>query len=179
MSSVGSNLIDVGRIASVFGVKGWLKVNSSTEPKENIVSYSPWLVKTRHGVKEFEIDDYQFKGENLIVHFNGIDNPEDAAQYTLANIAIERSQLPELEQSEFYWHQLIGLNVISQYDGKEFDLGCVKRLMETGANDVIVVASAEASVDDRERLIPYAPGEYILAVDIDAGEIRVNWDPEF
>ncbi|WP_086932763.1 ribosome maturation factor RimM [Agarilytica rhodophyticola] len=179
MSSHRSNLVDVGRIAGVFGVKGWLKVNSNTDPAENIVSYSPWWVKTRHGVKEFEVDDYQFNGGTLIVHFKGIDDRDVAAQYTLSNVAVERSQMPELEDNEFYWHQLIGLKVINKYQGQESILGRVSKLMETGANDVLVVSSDESSIDERERLIPYAPDEYVLSVDTEAGEIWVSWDPDF
>ena len=92
---------------------------------------------------------------------------------------MQRDQLPELAPGEYYWHQLQGLRVISDYEGNHFRLGVVERLLETGANDVLVVRGGSDSIDRRERLIPYVPGQYVKAVDLAAGEMRVEWDPEF
>jgi len=174
-----SNLISVGRITGVFGVKGWVKVKSSTEPAEQILQYSPWWLKTRHGVKPVEIDDHQQHNTGLVVHIKGVDDRDEAAAYTLVDIAVERSQLPELDTGDYYWHQLIGLSVISEYQGAEYTLGVVDKLLETGANDVLVVKANDASMDDRERLVPYVPDVYVKAIDLEAGSIRVEWDPEF
>lgn len=179
MADKESNLIDVGRIAGVFGVKGWLKVISHTEKEENMLRYSPWWLKTRHGFKAFEVDDHKFRKGGLIVHFKGLDDRDEAAQFNLVNVAVERSQLPELEDGDYYWRQLIGMKVISEYEGGTFLLGQVSTMMETGANDVIVVQPSPDSVDDRERLLPYVLKEFILEVNTDTGCIHVNWDPEF
>lgn len=176
MAEKRSNLIDVGQLAGVFGVKGWIKVKSSTEPKENILQYSPWWLKTRHGVKPFEVDEYNVRSDDLIVHFKGVDDRDEVAQYTLVNIAVERDQLPELEAGDYYWHQLIGLKVISQYEGQSYEFGHVKKLIETGANDVLVV---KAEGGNEERLIPYVLEQFVKHVDLEAGEILVEWDPEF
>lgn len=179
MTAKRSNLITVGRLTGVFGIKGWLKVKSFTSPEENLVEYSPWWLKTRHGVKAVEIDQYQRHSSGLVVHIKGVDDRDLAAQYALVDVAVERSQLPDLEDGEFYWHQLVGLQVVSVFDGTETVLGEVSKLLETGANDVLVVQATDASVDDRERLIPYVPGQFVRKVDLGAGLIQVDWDPEF
>ncbi len=174
-----SNLIDVGCLGAPFGVKGWIKVSSSTDPKENIVKYSPWWLKTRHGVKAIEVSDYQVRQDGLVVHLKGVDDRDQAMQYRLVNIAIERDQLPLLSDGDYYWHQLVGLTVVNEYAGTTSVFGKVKELMETGANDVLVISATPDSVDDLERLVPYLPGDYVTAVDLAAGEIHVQWDPSF
>jgi 16S rRNA processing protein RimM len=174
-----SNLIDVGRITSVFGIKGWVKIHSDTEPPENIASYSPWWVKTRHGVKAMEVDEFQPHGKGFIAHIKGIDDRTLAETLAKANISVERDQLPALDADEYYWHQLENLQVITVFDGAEAVLGRVSHLLETGANDVIVVKADADSVDDRERLVPYVPEQFIKKIDLDAGKIWVDWDPAF
>ncbi|MFL0799064.1 MAG: ribosome maturation factor RimM [Agarilytica sp.] len=179
MTDKRSNLINVGRVSGVFGVKGWVKINSSTEPRENILEYKPWWLKTRHGVKTLEVAEYKVRNDDLIVRFDGVDDRDQAAQYSLVDIAVERTQLPELGVGDYYWDQLIGLTAISEFEGSQYELGKVSRLMETGANDVLVISATENSFDDRERLVPYVFQHYVTLVDLDAGEIRVAWDPEF
>ncbi len=179
MTDKRSNLINVGRVSGVFGVKGWVKINSSTEPKENILEYKPWWLKTRHGVKALEVAESKVRNDDLVVRFKGVDDRDQAAQYSLVDVAVERAQLPELESGDYYWDQLMGLTAISEYDGAQYELGTVSRLLETGANDVLVISATENSIDDRERLVPYVFQHYVTKVDLDAGEIRVAWDPEF
>lgn len=179
MAESRSNLINVGRLGAAFGVKGWIKVHSSTEPKENIVKYAPWWLKTPHGVKLFEVDDFKFRNDSLVVHLKGVDDRDLASQYSSVNIAVERSLLPELEGGDYYWHQLIGLKVISEFDGNEIEFGEVKELLETGANDVLVISASGSSIDDKERIVPYILDSFVKRVDLEAGEIRVDWDPEF
>jgi len=179
VSDKRSNLINVGRLTGVFGIKGWLKVTSNTEPKENIVNYSPWWVKTQHGVKALTVDEFNFRPQGLVVHFKDIDDRDLASGLAMADIAIEKEQLAKLGAEDYYWHQLIGLEVVSEFEGAVTLLGTVAKLMETGANDVLAVSPSDTSVDDRERLIPYVPGNFVLSVDLSANQIRVNWDPEF
>ena len=174
-----SNLVNVGRITTVYGVKGWVKIHSNTEPRENILQYQPWWLKTRHGVKPVEIDAGRQHGQGIVAHIVGVDDRDKAREYCQIDIAVERDQLPALEDDEYYWHQLEGLTVISEFDGNEYNLGEVSKLIETGANDVLVVKGKETSLDRNERLLPYVPGQFIKSIDLDAGEIRVDWDPEF
>lgn len=174
-----SNLVSVGRITTVFGVKGWLKVHSNTEPAESILDYNPWWLKTRHGVKQVEIDEGRPHGNAFVVHIKGLDDRDLARDYCQVDIAVERDQMPELADGEFYWHQLEGLEVISDFEGRSIRLGKVQRLMETGANDVLVIKGDADSVDQDERLIPYVPEQFVKSIDLVAGEIIVDWDPDF
>ncbi len=189
MTSKRSSLQTVGRITGVFGIKGWVKVKSYTEPETNIVEYSPWRLKTRHGIKEVKITDHQFRPQGLVVHIDNVDDRDLAATYRNVDIVVDRSIFDSLSDGEYYWHQLIGLKVITFFEGMEndlgtidlevVDLGIVKSLMETGANDVLVVSPTDTSLDDRERLIPYVPGRFVQSVDLEKNTVKVDWDPEF
>jgi 16S rRNA processing protein RimM len=172
--SAKSNLVNVGRITAVFGIKGWVKVHSYTEPQENLFEYHPWFLKTAHGVKQVEIDDARSHGDAFVAHIVGVDDRNLAMEYT-----IERDQLADLDEGEYYWDQLQGLSVYTQFNGERQRLGVVSKLFETGANDVLVVQGDARSIDQRERLVPYVPEQFVLSVDLDAREILVDWDPEF
>ncbi|WP_078084836.1 ribosome maturation factor RimM [Microbulbifer mangrovi] len=174
-------LVTVGRITSVYGVRGWVKVHSFTEPMDNILQFSRlWLqgagTQGEGQWQSLDIDEGKRHGKGLIVHIKGVDDRDLAAQFCQRDIAVAGSEMPHLEDGEYYWHQLQGLQVVSQFEGREYRFGEVVRLMETGANDVMVVRGGD---DGRERLIPYLPGEFITGVDLDAGQITVDWDPEF
>ena len=174
-------LVTVGRITTVYGVRGWVKVHSFTEPMDNILQFSRWWLQAAGEQGEgqwqpLEIDEGKRHGKGLIVHIKGVDDRDLAAQFCQRDIAVAGSEMPQLDEGEYYWHQLQGLQVVSEFEGREFRFGEVVRLMETGANDVMVVRGGD---DGRERLIPYLPGEYITRVDLDAGQITVDWDPEF
>ncbi len=110
------------------------------------------------------------QGKKLVGRFEGIDDRDGAVALVGAEIAIRRSDLPEPDEAEFYWVDLIGLGVTNT-DGES--LGSVDRLIETGAHDVLVVQG------DRERLIPFVTGEIVKDVDLDAGRILVDWSAEF
>lgn len=174
-----SDRIALGYLVGVFGVKGWLKVKSNTEPAENIVNYLPWWLKTPDGFKKVEVDDYKHRPQGLIVHIKGCDDRDQAIALGKAVIEVDKSLLPALDHDDYYWHQLLGLEVISSFEGKRQVLGVVKDLLETGANDVLVVAPSDSSIDDKERLVPYLPGQFVLNIDLAAGHINVDWDPDF
>ncbi|WGL16599.1 ribosome maturation factor RimM [Microbulbifer bruguierae] len=180
-SVVNEDLVTVGRLTAVYGVRGWVKVHSFTEPMENILQFSRWWLqdpgaKGQGKWQPLEIDAGKRHGKGLVVHIKGVDDRDVAAQYCQRDIAVAGSEMPQLDDGEYYWHQLQGLQVVSQFEGRECRFGEVVRLMETGANDVMVVRGGD---DGRERLIPYLPGEFITDVDLDAGVITVIWDPEF
>lgn len=172
-------LLTVGRVVSAFGIKGWVKVRSDTEPKENILSYPCWWLKLPTGLQKMEVSQHQWRPQGLVVKFAGIDDRNQAEAIARLDIAIEKSALPELDSSDYYWHQLIGKRVVSEFQGCSYDLGVVKSLMATGANDVLVVSADSHSIDDRERLLPFVVDHHVKAVSLDQGLIVVDWDPQF
>jgi 16S rRNA processing protein RimM len=120
------------------------------------------------------------QGKGLVAQLRGCTDRDMALRFARADIAVERSALPQLEQDEYYWHQLEGLRVYAKSgDGSRVLLGRVDHLVETGANDVLVVKPDTGSLDQRERLIPWVPDDVVLKVDLAQGEMLVDWDPEF
>lgn len=161
--------IIVGRIAGLFGVRGWVKVFSHTQPLDNILSYTPWLLLRDGHCTPVKPLAGRVHGKGIVAQLEGCDDRDAAAALVGCDIAIERSQLPRAGTGEFYWADLIGLKVVT-LDGVE--LGVVDHLLETGANDVVVVQG------ERERLLPYVD-QVIREVDLDGGLMRVDWDPDF
>jgi 16S rRNA processing protein RimM len=162
--------INVGRISGIFGVKGWVKVFSFTDPRENILSYSPWLLKKGSETRPVDIVDGKPQGKSIIVQLKGINDRDQAAHFMGWDVFIRHEQLPEATGGEYYWSDLIGLKV-ETIEGVQ--LGIVDSLLETGANDVIIVQG------ERERAIPFIQGQTIINIDLDAGKMIVDWDPEF
>jgi 16S rRNA processing protein RimM len=160
----------VGRISGVHGVRGWIKVYSFTSPRRRILDYSPWHVETAAGGRQFRVEEGRMQGKGVVARLEGITDRDQAGALVDAEIALERTQLPALPDGEYYWIDLIGLEVVT-VSGQP--LGAVTDLMETGANDVLVVRG------ERERLIPFLPDRVVQAVDRGAGRITVDWDPEF
>jgi 16S rRNA processing protein RimM len=160
----------VGKISGVFGVKGWLKIYSFTEPRENILTYSPWYLRKGSELKQVKVLEGALHSKAVIASLVGISDRDLAANLAGYEILIDESLLPEAEEGEYYWRDLIGLNVETE---QGISLGVVDYLLETGANDVLVVKS------DRERLIPFLQGQFVKSIDLAAGKMIVDWDPEF
>lgn len=176
-------LATVGRIGAPYGVRGWLKVQSFTAPPEQLIHYQPWYLRQRGGLMPVTLVDHKWHSGNLVVALEGVDDRDQAKALGQLEIAVAVTQFPPLPAGEYYWHQLQGLAVTSHYQGQLFPLGKVVRLLETGANDVLVVKGnsrdpERPSIDNRERLIPYLPDQVILNIDLAAG-ITVDWDPAF
>jgi len=165
-----ADMVVLGRIAGVFGVRGWVKVFSHTEPRDNILTYSPWCIRERGGWGERRLLAGKPHGKGIIALLQGCDDRDQAASMVGCDIAVARSRLPELKQDDYYWSDLQGLRVQTL---KGVELGIVGHLFETGANDVMVVKG------ERERLIPYLWQQVVKQVDLDTGLMLVDWDPEF
>lgn len=175
MSDRSDSHLILGRISSVFGIKGWVKVVSHTQPRENIFSYPLWYVKKDKNSQwqEVSLESGKPHGKTLIAKLKSVDRREEAETWIGAEIAITRDMLPKTESDDYYWVDLIGLKVIGQ-NGEDF--GQVNRLMETGSNDVLIVKNEKTR---QEHLIPWIPDQVILDVDLDAGTISVDWDIDF
>ena len=160
----------VGRISGVYGVRGWVRVYSYTEPRENILNYTPWHLSHGDETVEVAVAEGKTHGRTMIARIDGIDDRDVAARYIGADIRVARDQFERAPEDEYYWVDLEGMRVETE-DGHE--LGTVAHLFATGANDVLVVEG------ERRRLIPFVRDEVIRRVDRDAQTIVVDWDPEF
>ncbi len=157
----------LGRISGLFGVRGWVKVYSYTEPREAVLDYKRWLLSRKDGWQEATVAEGQRHGKTIIARIDGYVDRDQAASLSGTDIAVPRDELPETEQGEFYWSDLEGLTVVHR-DGTE--LGKVAHLLETGANDVMVVRG------EKERLVPFVMNKVVLGVDLDEGVIEVDWE---
>lgn len=160
--------ITIGKIGSTYGVQGWLKIHTYTEYGASILDYSPWhIAKPNKPWQSIKIEDGKEHNGGVIAKLHGIDSPEAARLLTGSLIAIQRNQLPELEEDEYYWSDLVGLTVIDQDNNT---LGTVSYLLETGSNDVLVVKG------EKEQAIPYLPGDTVTSIDLEAKTIHVKWE---
>jgi 16S rRNA processing protein RimM len=162
--------VALGRIGGAFGVLGWVKIVSHTEPRENILAYSPWRLSRDAERCEAEVVEGRRQGKAVIAKLRGVDDRDAALALTGFEIAVAREQLPPCGPGEFYWTDLEGLTVVTR-EGEV--LGTVDHLIGTGANDVLVVEG------ERQRLIPFVIGRTVCEVDLAARRIEVDWDPDF
>lgn len=175
-----SEKVILGRISGVYGVKGWVKVFSYTDPMEAIVDYSPWFIRAENRKTsdwtEVRLKSGKRHAKTVVAKLENCNDRDQAMAYVGTEIAIDLQQLEQLkDKNEYYWRDLIGLQVINQQD---IALGTVKSLLETGANDVLVVVS-EAHGENIERLIPWTMDIAIIKVDMAQGVITVDWDADF
>lgn len=170
--ATASRRVPMGRIVGLYGVQGWLKIESWSDPRMRIFDYQPWLLGAAPG-KETEIRGAKGRsqGKGMVAQLPGVDDREQAAALIGTDIYVARELLPPLPENEYYWVDLEGLEVVTTED---VNLGRVTHLFATGANDVVVVRDAA-----RERLIPFVQGSYVRLVDLSAGRMVVDWDPEF
>lgn len=158
--------IVVGRIGSAYGIQGWAKIISYTDPKENILDYTPWQLLLNGSWRTIRLLDGKRHGNGLVVHLDGYHNPEAIRQIVNAEIGIQQEQLPKLPEGQYYWSDLIGIKVVNIQDHV---LGTVISLFETGANDVMVVKG------EKEVLLPYIP-QVVLSIDLEQKLMRVDWE---
>jgi 16S rRNA processing protein RimM len=162
----------LGRVLGAFGLRGELKLESWTEPRMAMFRYQPWILRDPQGSER----DYQGargyeSGKYLIGHFPDVTDRDAAEALKGTEIYVPRDALPPPRPGEYYWADLEGLRVVN-LEGAS--LGTVSHLFSTGANDVLV-----ARDDEREWMIPFVQPQYVTAIDFEAGQITVDWDPDF
>jgi len=161
----------LGRIVGAFGVRGQIKIESWTEPREAIFRYQPWILRNAAGSeREFSGARGKPSGKHLVATFPGVEDRDAVEALRGTEILVPRSALPPPRPGEFYWVDLEGLRVVN---AEGVDFGRVSHLFSTGANDVLVASG------ERERLIPFVEPDFVKSVDFDAGLVTVDWDPEF
>ncbi len=184
----------VGLVSGLHGVLGALKIKSFCEPAEGIFKYRPWTLarpalvgsgsdaanklamakSTSAQTESATLVGVPLKirgaGTSLAARFPEIEDRDQAALWLGSLISVPRSCLPKLKLGDYYWRDLIGLNV-ENLQGVAF--GVIEEMLATGSNDVMVLNG------DRQRLLPYIPGQFVMNVDLAAGKMIVDWDPEF
>jgi 16S rRNA processing protein RimM len=176
----------VGIVSGLHGVQGAMKVKSFCEPPEAIFKYLPWTL-TRPGLlssadkanpseasAHSTLSGTPIKirgaGHSLAARFPEVQDRDQAGLWLGSQITVPRTCLPSLAAGDYYWSDLIGLHVFN-LAGVEF--GVIEAMMPTGSNDVMVVNG------DRQRLVPYIPGQFVINVNLAEGKLLVDWDPEF
>jgi 16S rRNA processing protein RimM len=169
MNQHDDDLICVGHILGSQGIKGWVRVFSNTSPRENIVSYSPWFIEQGSVLNSTAVQGRR-QGKNVLARLEGIEDRTRADELAGCRIFIDAQQLPRLEAGEYYWSDLVGLSVETLQGDS---LGVVTSMMETGADDVMVLTG------ERERLIPFVIDQIVREVDLDSQRIVVDWSAEY
>jgi len=170
--------IVIGKISGVFGVHGWVKVFSHTEPRNNILQYNPWMIKQKNAWQSVDFIKGRKQGKTIVAQLKGIDDPDKAHALIGCEIGIDESQLKQLADDDYYWRDLQGLKVV---DLQGEHLGKVSSMMATGANDVMVVgltAEKAQAKSSKEILIPYIDS-VVKKVSLEDGLIEVDWDEDF
>ena len=148
-----------------------MKIFSYTSPRENIFTYESWLLEVLPGSwEEKKIRQWKKQGKGLIAEIEGISDRDMAATHVGQNIGVKRSAMPELASDEYYWCDLLGLEVINQ---EQEVLGRISEIRETGANDVLVVEG------EARFLVPMLKGSVIKSVDLEKRQMLVDWDGEY
>ena len=156
----------IGRVSGVFGTRGWLKIHSYTRPHDNLLTYLVWHLRVDGNWQECRVISAKKHGPGLVAQLTGVSNRDLALELVGCDIAITRSMLPTNADGEFYWADLIGMNVRNL---SGIQLGEITQMLATGANDVMVVQG------DIARLIPYVSGIYVIEVDIESRSVLVDW----
>jgi 16S rRNA processing protein RimM len=172
-------MVVMGRVTAPFGVKGWFKVYALTAQPGSLCDYPMWWLRRDGEWREMKVLAAKVQGNTLVAQLAGIESREAAAALRGLEIGVPREQLPDAAGDEFYWADLIGLKVVNT---EQQELGRVVRILQTGANDVLVVVDEEDKERERgaarEILIPFI-ADAIKQVDIAAGLIAVDWGRDY
>ena len=173
--------IAAAKIVGVHGIKGWVKLKVNLENPATLTSLKPQFLtdSQRQSRRPVRVLNVRAQGKGYIASLEGVGDRNAAELLRGYDILVPKAALPKLDDGEFYWDDLIGCTVRTRDDeGNSLDLGEINYLLETGANDVLVVRASETSLDDRERLIPYIEDDVIVSVDLAEAIIEVNWHPD-
>ena len=160
--------IYLGKITGVHGIKGWLKIQSFSSPPENILNYPSWIITNKGEEDFYSIEQGRKQNNKIVVKLEKIDDRNTAESLINSKIQILRSDLPKLSNENYYWSDLVGLSVLNS---EETVIGKIESLIETGANDVMVIITLK----DERILIPFVMHEIIKEVSIELNYVKVDW----
>lgn len=163
----------MGRVSAPFGVKGWVRVQPFTAAADGLKAYTGWWLNSASGWREVKVEAIEVHTADLVAKLAGCDDRDAAAAFKGATVAVSRGDFPPAQQGEFYWADLVGLRV---KNSEGLELGVVASMLETGANDVMVVK--QDGVQGEERLIPFI-AEVVKRVDLAARVIEVEWGADY
>ena len=169
MSEQNDEKLLVGKINGFFGIRGWVKIFSHTEPRDNILNYQPWWYLDKDQWRTIEITNGREQSKTIVAHVKAVDSREQAQHLLGLELYIKKSQLPELDSEELYWHELDGMRVVTV---DNVELGVVEQIVATGANDVIVVKG------EKEHWVPYIE-PFLISTNAETKQIIVDWDEDF
>ena len=175
-------VVPVGTVGRAHGVRGWVRVRSDMDPPEDLLRHDTWLLECAGGRwRPVAVRSARPHGNAFVAHFEGVEDRDAAAELAGTRVGLPHDALPALDDGQYYWVDLIGLEVL---DEAGESLGVVREMIETGANDVMVVrpgiapAPGRAPTRERERIIPFLAGDVVREVDLDVGRILVSWRVE-
>ena len=175
-SSPSHDFLTLADIVGVYGIKGWLRLRVRLDNPNLLLSLSDLtLVAAPESRQSVVVEALQVHGKGHIARLSGIGDRTQAEALRGCEIQVAAADFPTAADGEVYWRDLEGLEVWCTEDGSRALLGKVKRLLETGANDVLVVAPCEGSIDDREHLVPWIPDEVVTDIALTDRRIEVSW----
>ncbi len=163
-------MVVMGKIVAAQGILGWVKVQTFTEYLDSLLDYDTWYVGNEKAWRPLQVLEADVHGKVLVAKLEGIADRTAAEKYKGLLVAVPRAELPEQEEGEYYWSDLVGLSV-ENLAGEKF--GTVDSLLETGANDVLVVKGEHG-----ETLIPFI-ASVIQQVSLKDKTIRVDWQADY
>ena len=176
-----ADAIEVGRIADAWGVKGWFKVLPYSADPEALFSSKRWfLLPTEKGAKTFEgcvrlvIKEAKEHSDTVVASAQDVLDRTAAEALRGARIFVPRASFPTAATDEYYWVDLLGLDVVNRQDEP---LGTVRELLSTGPQTVLVLEYQEEG-KSKERMIPFVSA-YVDDVDLSARRIRVDWQTDY
>lgn len=159
----------MGRILAPYGVRGWIKVRPQTESADGLLGYRTWWLGKQEEWRPYRLLRGRVHGAGLVAQLEGVEDRDQAAQLRGCEVAVPRSELPPAPEGEYYWVDLIGLDVVNREGVR---LGQVVEIFATGANDVLVVRG------DRERLIPFVE-PVVVEVDVEGSLLTLDWGADY
>ncbi|WP_223246889.1 ribosome maturation factor RimM [Sulfuriferula thiophila] len=163
------NLVVMGRVAVPYGVKGWMKIQTFSESLDTLADYAEWYIKRGNDWQVYTVEEAKVHTKVLVAALVGIHDRDQALALKGCEIAVKRESLPAAPEGEYYWSDLIGLNVVN-LRGDAF--GVIEQILEAGAHDVLEVRG------DRKHLIPFV-GQIVRHVDLAARTVQVDWELDY